>query len=158
MGLFFVYGPIFVKFYIWVVLPTAITKRFSDFENSKIWGSCAPPNVRNAHCLQTELFRNICQSYRLEILWGYSLSIGPHGKTPKVGIFNLWGLENHPKMGKIAFFAVPLLLFPWKKVCTLQISKCTNFYSKDSLRIEKYKISNFQNFRGANNPPNTHFV
>src|SRR5215213_6554658 len=103
MAVFFVYGPIFTKFYILVILPKLIMIIFSHFKNFKIWGSYDPPNVRNAHCLQTELFRNICKGYRVEISYTGRFSIGHNRKTPKVEIFFFPGVQNHPKTLKTCF-------------------------------------------------------
>src|SRR5215213_11992381 len=96
MAVFFVYGPIFTKFYILVTLPKVIMIIFSYFKKFKIWGSYDPPNVRNAHCLQTELFGNICKDYRVEISYTGRLSNDHHRKTSKAAIFFFSGVQNHP--------------------------------------------------------------
>src|SRR5215213_520136 len=104
MAVFFVYGPIFTKIYILVTLPKLIMIMFSDFKNFKICESYDPPNVPNAHCLQTELFGNICKGYKVEISYTGRLSIDHHRKTPKVAIFFFPGVQNHPKALKTCLF------------------------------------------------------
>src|SRR5215213_6591727 len=103
MAVFFGYGPIFTKFYILVILPKVIMIIFSDFKNFKIWGSYDPPNVGNAHCLQTELFGKICKGYRVEISYTGRFTNSQHRKTPKVAIFFIPGVQNHPKSLKTCF-------------------------------------------------------
>src|SRR5215213_1943062 len=113
---------------------------FSDFKSSKIWGSYSPPNVNNAHCLQTGLFREICKGYRLEILYRDRYSNDHHRKTPKLAIFFSCGVQNHPNtMGTPKCLSL-CLWADFHEILDFYIFTRTNY---DSV----FKFPKFQNLR-----------